>query len=101
MRFFYGGDIHSTFSVLNAMLCAGRIERLVLEKITFSLLSDVAVIMFMWEISSVKLVLLLQKYNFIKVFYKSNHIYVLLGIPTSRMNFSAKLVQWNQRTGLK
>ena len=41
MRFFYGGDIHSTFSVLNAMLCAGRIERLVLEKITFSLLSGI------------------------------------------------------------
>ena len=41
MRFFYGGDIHSTFSVLNAMLCAGRIERLVLEKLTFPLLSGI------------------------------------------------------------
>ena len=41
MRFFYRGDIHSTFSVLNAMLCAGRMERLVLEKITFSLLSGI------------------------------------------------------------
>ena len=41
MRFFYGGDIHSTFSVLNAMLCAGRIERLVLEKISFSTLSGI------------------------------------------------------------